>query len=318
MLIVSRNHNQNAIITLMLWLILCIVAALTWSISAFIDNYQTDVIFKGKTPQAMKVLNGPVYILISIIVGLILQAPIPNIAQIGLLILSGALSSVGSLAYYQALKNEEATGATIFYQLQPVLFLIVDFLIFGESITAKQILGFIIILLAPIIVIFTRKRAKSRRMAIHAAALLILYVLIATASAEIAVRSTAGVDYRSVFIFYLFGRGLTDCLLGLIPKYRKRHKYIMKHSPKAYVGTVVLNQCLCAFADFVYRYGLVIGIAALASAITNAAELILTFLLGIILSLIWPNFGREKLHRHLILAHVAAVILCIIGIIIIQ
>lgn len=302
----------------MLWLILCIVAALTWSISAFIDNYQTDVIFKGKTPQAMKVLNGPVYILISIIVGLILQAPIPNIAQIGLLILSGALSSVGSLAYYQALKNEEATGATIFYQLQPVLFLIVDFLIFGESITAKQILGFIIILLAPIIVIFTRKRAKSRRMAIHAAALLILYVLIATASAEIAVRSTAGVDYRSVFIFYLFGHGLTDCLLGLIPKYRKRHKYIMKHSPKAYVGTVILNQCLCAFADFTYRYGLVIGIAALASAVTNAAQLILTFLLGIILSLIWPNFGREKLHRHLILAHVAAVILCIVGIIIIQ
>lgn len=309
---------RNAIIALMLWLILCIIAALTWSVSAFIDNYQTDVIFKGKTPQGMKVLNGPVYILISILVGIILKIQIPEFAEIGLLMLSGALSSVGALAYYQALENEEATGATIFYQLQPVLFLIIDFLLFGETITPKQVFGFIIILAAPIIVIMARKRAKSRMMAIHAALLLILYVFIATASAEIAVRSTGNVDYRSVFVFYLFGRGLTDCILGLIPKYRKRHKHIMKTRPKAYVGTVVLNQCLCAFADFVYRYGLVIGVAALGSAVTNAAQLILTFTLGVILSIVWPNFGREKLHKHIVIAHIVAVLLCTAGIIIIQ
>ncbi len=302
----------------MLWIFLCIIAALTWSVSAFIDNYQTDVIFKGKTPQAMKVLNGPVYMLIAAAAGLIMQIQMPSVPQIGLLLLSGALNSVGILAYYQALKNEEATGAAIFYQLQPVIFLIADYLLFGESISPQQILGFIIILAAPIIVVFSRKRAKSRLMAIHAALLLILYVFIATASAEIAVRSTGDVDYKAVFVIYLFGRGLTDCLLGLIPKYRKRHKYIMKHKAKAYVATVVLNQLLCAFADFVYRYGLVIGVAALASAVTNASELILTFILGIILSLIWPNFGREELHRHLIIAHIVAVILCVVGIIIIQ
>ena len=302
----------------MLWIFLCIIAALTWSVSAFIDNYQTDVIFKGKTPQAMKVLNGPVYMLIAAAAGLIMQIQMPSVPQIGLLLLSGALNSVGVLAYYQALKNEEATGAAIFYQLQPVIFLIADYLLFGESISPQQILGFIIILAAPIIVVFSRKRAKSRLMAMRAALLLILYVFIATASAEIAVRSTGDVDYKTVFVIYLFGRGLTDCLLGLIPKYRKRHKYIMKHKAKAYVTTVVLNQLLCAFADFVYRYGLVIGVAALASAVTNASELILTFILGIILSLIWPNFGREKLHKHLIIAHIVAVILCVVGIIIIQ
>ena len=309
---------QNGIITLMLWLILCLIAAFVWSISAFIDNYQTDVIFKGKTPQAMKVLNGPVYILIAVAAGLIMRIQLPDFAQIGFLLLSGALNSVGALAYYQALKNEEATGAAIFYQLQPVLFLIVDFLLFGESITPKQIVGFLIILAAPIVIVFGRRRAKSRQMAMHAAALLILYVVIATVSAEIAVRNASTVDYRAVFCIYLFGRGLTDCILGFIPKYRKRHKYIMKHTPKTYVGTVVLNQCLCAFADFMYRYGLVIGVAALGSAITNAAELIMTFIMGVVLSLIWPNFGREKLHRHIVVAHIVAVLLCVAGIIIIQ
>ena len=302
----------------MLWLFLCLIAALTWSFSAFIDNYQTDVIFKGKTPQAMKVLNGPIYIAIAVVTGIILKIQLPDAAQIGFLLLSGALNSIGVLAYYQALKNEEATGAAIFYQLQPVLFLIIDFILFGESITPKQIVGFIIILLAPVVIVFSRKRAKSRHTALRAAALLILYVLVATASAEIAVRNAATVDYRTVFVIYLFGRGLTDCLLGLMPKYRKRHKYVMKKTPKAYVGSVIANQCLCAFADYMYRYGLVLGIAALGSAITNAAELIMTFILGIVLSVIWPNFGREKLHRHLIVAHIIAVALCVAGIIIIQ
>lgn len=303
---------------LMLWLILCIIAALTWSFSAFIDNYQTDVIFHGKTPQAIKVLNGPVYIAIAIITGIIMQIELPEIWQIGLFMLSGALSSIGALAYYQALEHEEATGATIFYQLQPVLFLIADFFIFGEKISPQQILGFVIILLAPVVIIYSRKRRRSRSLALKAAGLLITYVVIATVSAEISTRSSAGMDFRVIFVLYLFGRGATDCLLGLIPKYHKRHKYILKRSPKIYVSTVILNQTLCAFADFTYRYGLVLGVAALASAVTNAVQLILTFVLGIILSLIWPNFGREKLKQHLVVSHLIATILCVIGIIIIQ
>ena len=302
----------------MLWLILCIIAALTWSFSAFIDNYQTDVIFKGKIPQAMKVLNGPVYIIIAIIVGIIFKIQFPELGTIGFLMLSGALSSIGALAYYQALEHEEATGAAIIYQLQPILFLLIDFIIFGEQISLRQILGFVVILLAPVIVIFSRKRASSRRVEVRAVGLLTLYVIIATISAEFYTRSSGGIDYKAVFVFYLFGRGLMDCIIGLYPKYRKRHKYILKHRPKAYIFTVVFNQILCAFADFTYRYGLIIGLAAIASAVTNATQLVLTFLLGVILSIFWPNFGREKLKNHLIISHIIAVILCIIGIIIIQ
>ncbi len=302
----------------MLWLILCIIAALTWSISAFIDNYQTDVIFRGKTPQGIKVLNGPVYMTIAIIVGIIFKIQLPSLPLTGFLLLSGLLSSIGTIAYYAALEKEEATGATIFYQLQPVMFLLADSIIFGDIITPKQIIGFFIILLAPIIVIFSRHRRKSRSIALHAALLLVLYVFIATVSAEIAVRSSANIDFKIVFVLYLFGRGFTDCLIGLIPKYRKRHKYVLKKTPGKYISTVILNQSLCAFADFVYRYGLVLGVAAIASAITNATQLVLTFTLGIIFSIIWPNFGREKLYRHVVIAHIIAVVLCVAGIIIIQ
>lgn len=302
----------------MLWILLGIIAAASWSFAAFIDNYLTDVIFRDRTPQAVKLASGPVYMIISIIIFLVAGANFPEPWQAGLLMLSGAISSVGTIAYYQALKHEEATGAAIFYQLQPIMFLIIDFLIFNESITLKQIAGFMIILSAPIIVVFSRKRKKSRSLEITAALLLVLYVFIATISAEISTRTSAGMNFIQVICFYLFSRGLTDCLFAFVPSYRKRHNYVAKRYKLKYFVPVVIDITLCAAADFAYRYSLIIGIAALSSAITNAAELILTFLFGIILSIIWPKFGREKLRRHLIIAHIIAVILCVAGIIIIQ
>ena len=303
----------------MLWIILGILAAAAWSFAAFIDNYLTDVIFKGKTPQAVKFINGPVNIAIGIAVAIICQIQIPEWWQAGLLMLSGAISAVGVIAYYQALKYEESTGAAIFYQLQPIMFLLIDRFMFGEQISQQQILGFIIILLAPVVIVLANKRARARKFEMAAAGLLILYVFVATISAEISTRTGEGIDFPAIFSFFIIGKGVADILLGLfIPGYRKRHHYILKRYKLKYCIVAAFDQLICAVADFTYRYSLIIGIAALSSAITNASELIITFTLGIILSAIWPNLGREKLQRRLIIGHIIAVILCVIGIIIIQ
>lgn len=302
----------------MLWLILCTIAAAIWSLGAFIDNYQTDVIFRNNKPQAMKILNGPIYIVIGIVVAFVAKMQMPELWQIGLLLLSGAINSVGSIAYYKALKNEEATGAAIFYQLQPILFLLINCLIFGDQISIRQIIGFVLILAAPLTVIFSRKRASARRTEIRAAILLIIYVVMATISGEIAIKVGQHLNFIPVFVFYIIGRGLSDCCIGLTPSLRRRHRYVMRTMRKQYLSTLIINQILNTGAEFAYRFGLILGISAIASAYTNAAELVLTFVLGVILSIIFPKFGREKLQRGLVLAHVIAVIFCVIGIIVIQ
>jgi hypothetical protein len=109
-----------------------------------------------------------------------------------------------------------------------------------------------------------------------------------------------------------------DCIIGLSPRLRQRHRYVLKNSRAKYLIPTLFNQILCSAADFAYRYGMVIGIASIASALTNSGELILTFVNGIVLSIIWPKFGREKLQRRVVLAHIIAVILCVVGIFIIQ
>ena len=303
----------------MLWLYLCIVVALFWSISAFIDNYVTDVVFKKKKPQTVKIFDGISYLAIAAAILLTIGVKELSIPSIGYLLLSGVLASVSTIPYYLALRDEESTTAVIFYQLSPVLYFLAEWLIFNEPITGIQLIGLIIILIAPVVVVFSRKRQKSRRMEFSAALLLLIFVLIGTISGLITTHIGEKADFVSVFFWFLLGRGISDILLYAIHKdWQKRMKYIWRHDRFKFLFALTVNQTICVATEFISRYALIIGIASLVSATYNVLELIFTFVLGIALSIIWPKFGREKLKRHIIIAHLIATILASIGIILIQ
>ena len=303
----------------MLWLIICIFVAIIWSFSAFIDNYTTDVIFRGKKPQSMKIFNGFSYLIFAVIVLLVFGVEDIAIKDIGLLLLSGVAASLSSIPYYLALKEEEATTAAIFYQLIPVVYLLADWFLFGQTITPLQLIAFIIILLAPVVIVFSRKRPRSRRVEFSVALLLILFVIINATSGMISTHVGEHYDYYSVFFYFLIGRGVSDILLYATHKdWQQRMKYIWRRKRGKFLLAEGVNQIICIIADFLSRYALIIGIASLVSVTYNVLELIFTFVLGLILSIIWPKFGREKLDRHVVLAHLIAVILATIGIILIQ
>ncbi len=303
----------------MTWIILCIVAASAWAIGAFIDNYIADVIFKNKTPQALKAINGPFYLLIAGAIALFAGLEATEPLQIAMLMLSGALSSVGSIPYYNALKHEEATGAAIYYQLIPVFYLVADWIFFRQQISGQQILGFFIIFAAPVIVIFSRKRPKSRRNEMAAALLFILYAIITVASGLFSTHFSYNISFFTMFFWYLIGRGCCDVILFAINgSWRERFQYIWRRKRKQFLLSAITDQALHTVAEFAYRAAMILGVAALASVVANTAELIITFVLGIILSIIWPKFGREQIHRHIIIAHLLATVLAVIGVIILQ
>lgn len=304
---------------LMLWLILCIITAGIYSITAFLDNYITDVIFKNKKPQALKVFNGATYLVFALLTAVLFNIDEVPLLNIGLFMLSGVLASVSSIPYYIALKNEEATGAAIFYQIQPLFYLLAGALFFHEAISVPQIIALIIIMIAPAIIILSRKHKKSRQMQIRAGALLVLYVFLLALSGIISTHAGNENNYTTFFVYFLLGRGLSDVALSLAnPSWRKRFKEVTTKKPLQSLGVIALNQLLCIAAEFTSRLALILGVAAVVSALTNSLELILTFLLGIILTKRWPKFGREHLHRHIVIAHLIGTVLCVAGIIILQ
>lgn len=303
----------------MLWLFLCVIVALIWSISAFIDNYVTDVIFKKKKPQSMKIFDGISYLITAAAIFFLVGIKPLDIDVIGWMVLAGILASVATIPYFLALRDEEATAAAIFYQLSPVLILIAEWFIFKESITWLQAIGLTVILIAPVVIVFSRKRPKSRRMEFGAAILLTIYIIICTISGLITTHAGGDSNFVDIFFWFLVGRGVSDIVLYATHQdWQQRMKYVWRRNRIRFMLAMLVNQTISIAAEFLSRYALIIGIASIVAATCNVLELIMTFVLGIILSIIWPKFGREKLERHVVIAHLIATILASIGIILIQ
>jgi drug/metabolite transporter (DMT)-like permease len=240
----------------------------------------------------------------------------------------GIVNSLASIFYYKALVAEDATGATIFTQLEPLLYLILGWTILGEHIAPTEILAFILILLAPLIIIFTANK-RSQKLEIRAITLLAICTTMQVVAnivfikfsglEDIAINNNEFNIFATAIFFTMIGNLITDTSLALIFKsWRTRFWNVVKKAKHRYVIPALINEIIYAPVDLVYRFALIIAPVAIVSVATGALSLIITFALGIILSILWPTFGREKLKKRIILAHLLATVLAVMGIIILQ
>ena len=81
----------------------------------------------------------------------------------------------------------------------------------------------------------------------------------------------------------------------------------------------LVSYCLWLISDFTYYIALSLAPAvAMASAVTKTLHPIMVFSFGVVLSVLWPNFGREKVKRKAILTHLTATAVAVVGIILMQ
>ena len=304
----------------MLWFLLAVFVAITAAISVFIDNYVTDVCFKGRTPQAQKIIGIPALLLACIIIPIFfpLQTIEPYLALI--LIGTGILTAISFIAYYKALATEDATGATIFFQLAPIFYLIVGWTLLGEHITLVQVIAFALMVTAPLVVVFCYSK-RSQRLKKRAVIFIILSLLLSVAANIIFVGVASGVgnsqsiDFLTAFFYVTLGRLIADTVFTILfRRWRVRFTNVCRTSRIKFIAPMIINNFLFIFSDLAFRLALVLGPVALVSAATNSMQLAITFFLGLILTIVWPRFGREQLRRKTILAHLTATGLVIAGI----
>ena len=306
----------------MSWVVLCLIVAFVFAICAFFDNYIADELFKDKLPQAVKVYNCFFYPAVALLIALIFGIKSMPFQTALIVFASGIIHSLSSIPYFLALRDEETTTAATYYQLQPVLCFFADIFILGKVITYQQINALIIIIMAPIVIAIAErgKGKRSRKKHLRGGLYLVLYVLIASVSTVMFARVSDGAaDSMSLLFWYILGRAFFDTVGSLAHKtWRKRAKDVWRSNRLKVFTIYIIAAAAYTAGDFLLRYTLSLTNSSFATAITNAAELILTFILGIILTLIWPKFGREKLDKRNIAAHLIAVIMVIISIIMIQ
>lgn len=304
------------------WLILVAITVFIDSIRIYIDNYVSDVYFKSSGAVAQKFFYGYAYVVLATLILVVTQFNFfeTDYLAIGMILLSGALSSFAGIPYYKALEIEDSTNLSIFMQLSPVLYLILGWFFLSQSFQPFQLVAFAIILAAPtLIIISTRKR--SRKVKLRAVFLTAIYVLIAVIANLFFVKAHAGsLNFVNEIAFLFVGKGVANLIIVYgHPKWRRRFKAVLKSSRKKVLRPLLVNSIIGSVKDFTSRGAYVAAPAvALASVAMDATTPIVIFFMGIVLTLIWPKFGREKLDRKTVAIHLIATILVVIGIVVLQ
>ncbi len=304
---------------------LVVLSVTSDSLNLFFDNYISDYHFKGRGAFSQNYFYAFTYLLVAVIMALASNFDFTTVAPLTvvLLLLSGVISAIDTLPYYKALELDDSTNLGIFIQLAPVLYLIFGWLFLGETMSISQLVSFFIIVSAPFLII-NSARKRSRGIRLKAALYAFLYVLMSVASSLIfAQQLGAGADFPTFLALtsiVLLGRSVgTLAIFVFQPKRRKRFFQVVRSSKNKVFYPMAFNSILDVMSTVTYRAALIAAPSvALASAACDASQPIVIFFMGIILTLIWPKFGREKLDRKTVRVHVIATILVVIGIALLQ
>jgi len=307
------------------WLILVAIAVSLDVLRIFTDNYVSDVYYKGREVAGQKVFSAWAKTITGILILILTDFSFSqfSFSNLLLLALTGVIAGIAEVPYYIALGIEDSTNYGIFLQLAPVLYLIMGWIFLGDSFSPIQLASIAIVLIAPLLIVIT-SRKRSRKVKIHAALLAFLSVLISVTGNILFIKINNGVSdiptlIKEVAIFIL-GVGLADfAIMYLVPKWRKRYYRVKKDSKNKVLTPLFASFAVGTIKSFAYKIALVLApAAALVSATSDSMEPIVIFFMGVVLTLIWPKFGREKLNKKTVLVHLIATIIVVIGIALMQ
>ncbi len=304
------------------WIIIIAIAVISDALRIFIDNYVSDVYFKEKGAVAQKIISGLAYPAAGIIALTICGFNFTDVTlpTISLLILSGILGSIAGIPYFRALEIDDSTNIGIFFQFAPILYLIFGWALGDEPFNFTQLIASFIIIAAPILVVATARK-RSRKIRFHAAILAFIAIVFYVISGELFIQTgAANLDLFASIGIVLIAKGLTDLIvIGGVRKYRHRLATVIKSSRRKVLFPMGAGVIMRVIQEFSYRVGLVLApTVAIASAASDSVEPIVIFFLGLVLTLIWPKFGREKLQKKVVFVHLIATILVAVGIAIMQ
>ena len=304
------------------WLVLISISTILYCINIFCDNYVSDYYFKGKGAVSQKFFYGWMWILVTIPIACFFWNEYAEAPLLSLFVVFGAglLHGLAGVPYFKALEIDDSTDLGIFIQLAPVLYLVLGCFFFGESVSFLQLIAIAIILLAPILIVVTTRK-RSRKIQMRAVLYSILYVAIAVIANMIFVKTDVGeLDMIPKIALIFLGKGVANLIIVYTqPKLCRRFRNVVKISNKKVLGPLAINGVVGIFKEITYRIGLILAPAvAIASAASDSVTPVAIFFMGIVLTVIWPKFGREKLKRKTVIVHLVATVLVVVGIVLLQ
>ena len=290
----------------MSWLFFAFSGPVLWAISVHLDKYLVERFFKDSDVAVLLLFTALIGILVLPFIAYFEPGLLrPGAGGIALIILSGVFYMTAMLFYLRALQTEEASVVAPFFQASPLFGYGLAYFVLGETLTGRQLAGGAMIIVGAAIVSLRfgqpMKAFKGRLAALMVTCGFIL------ALASLIFKAFAIKDEFWITTFWMFvGEAIFGMILLMVPSYRRQFMRLLKTNTGALLSINASNELINLGGGLGNRYAFVLAPLSLVQAIGSTTTLFV-FAFGIVLSLFFPNLGRERLStRDLVQKGIAA------------
>ena len=297
----------------MTWLFFAFSGPVLWAISTHFDKYLVERYFKHS--------DVAVLLLFTAFVGLLTLPFIahfeptvfaPSAASIALIIVSGVLYMGAMLFYLHALQSDEASVVAPFFQAVPLFGYVLAYFVLGERLSILQITGGALIV-AGTLTVSLRFGHPAHRFKLRLV-LLMLCCGLASALASLIFKLFAiEVAFWTTTFWMFVGEAVFGAALLCIGRYRRQLVDLFRSNAAALLSVNGSNELINLGGSLGNRYALMFAPLSIVQAISSTTALFV-FAFGVLLSVLFPQFGREALSRRDLLQKGAAAVLVAIGV----
>ncbi len=291
----------------MSWIFFAIVSPALNGTSVLIDKFLIEK--KVKDPILLTIFGGIIVFVGAAIIFAIRGMGTLAPAQIGILLLAGALSEVALVPYYRALSFDDASRIVPLFQIIPIFVLVLSYVVLGETLGPRELAAFIFIFSGSFLLATQGSTAGVFRIRKSA-----WFVLAASLMWALPV-----VLFKLVVIHQSFWESVAYDLLGnaigaaaLFMAYHRRFFAEFKSVRAKTWSLITMNEGVFFFGRLSGFFALALGPVALVSVLGNLNPLFV-FLFGLVLSFWLPNILKEDVSRKTIGIKIAAIVLVFIG-----
>ncbi len=300
---------------MLLALVLVPLASLMWGITNHIDKHLISKISKNGDMKGLIVFSSLVAGIILFPISLIITKCNVGIDILTSIIMffSATFFLLGTALYFKALNKNDASLVTSMFQLIPVFGYFLGLIFLQESLTLKQIIGGLIVIISSIAITFefdNKKFDKDKITALlfmggSSLAYAIYFLLFRI--------TTIDNDFVVMTFWYQMGLAINGILLIIFFKsFRKSFIEMAKDNGKKVFGFNVINEVLNLVANMLVNFAITLAPIALVLTL-NGLQPFFVFLIGLIGTLILPKIFNEKIAKKDIIQKVVCITISIIG-----
>lgn len=232
-----------------------------------------------------------------------------------ILLANSVIVSVAYILYFKALAREDTTIVAIMFQLIPVFMLFLSPLFLSnQSISPLQLIGGIVATFAAILVTFepSKKRFNKEKLTVLG---IMTLVSIAYAIWFILQRYvTLDHDFNQTMFWTSVSQFTVGVLIYVfLPSFRKSFHKMLRTNGKKIISLNLANELLSSFGNVLSTAAGMLASVALVSFVSQSFQPFAVMGLGILITIFFPKIEREAITKAEIAKRVVAVIVCIVG-----